>query len=123
MNLTRLLKNRGSRLNYEAGSVIFRQKDSAEAIYVILSGSVELSINDEVLGTEEAGGIIGEMAIINPTAQNLTAVALTSVTVAQLDQEQFKHVIRDEPEFSFHAMSVLANRLRAVDQYISRRRA
>lgn len=122
MNLNRLLKNRGSRKSYEAGSVIFRQKDPAESIYVILSGSVELSIDDEVLGTEEAGGIIGEMAIINPTAQNMTAVALSPLTMAQLDQEQFKAVIRNEPEFSFHAMSVLANRLRAVDGFISRRR-
>jgi CRP/FNR family transcriptional regulator len=88
---------------------------------VILSGKVQLSLKDKVLGTEEEGGIIGEMAIINPTAHNSTAVALTPLVLAQLDQEQFSQLIRNEPDFSLHAMAVFANRLRAVDSYISSR--
>jgi CRP-like cAMP-binding protein len=121
MDFKRLFDNWENRKNLEAGTVIFRENDPADAVYVILSGKVQLSIKDEVLGTEEAGGIIGEMAIVNPTAHNSTAVALTPLVLAQLDQKQFSHLIRNEPEFSLHAMAVLANRLRAVDSYISSR--
>ena len=121
MNFKRLFNHWENRQNFEAGAVIFRENDPADSLYVILSGQVQLSIKNQVLGTEEEGGIIGEMAIIDPTAHNSTAVALTPLVVAQLDQEQFRHLIRKEPDFSFHAMAVLANRLRAVDSYISSR--
>jgi CRP/FNR family cyclic AMP-dependent transcriptional regulator len=121
MDLKRMFKDWENRRSFEAGAVIFHENDPADSLYVILSGKVQLSIKGEVLGTEEEGGIIGEMAISNPTAHNSAAVALTPLVVAQLDQKQFTHLIRNEPDFSQHAMAVLANRLRAVDSYISSR--
>jgi len=119
VNFDRLFKNWDDRQAFDTGSTIFRESDPAEAIYAVLSGSVQLFIKDKILGTEEAGGIIGEMVIINSATHNLTAVALTPVVLAKLNQEQFKQVIRKEPDFSLHAMAALAQRLRTVDGFIS----
>ncbi len=119
MNFLELFKDWENREVFEAQSVIFSENEPADVMFVVLSGEVELSLHDEVLGTETAGGIIGEMAIINSQSRNLTATAKTDVSLARLDKGQIRELVDMSSEFSFHAMATLANRLRAVDRYIS----
>ena len=104
---------------YDARTVIFSERDPADVMYVIISGEVALTLHGEPLGSEREGGIIGEMAMINSATRSATATALSKVKLARLDHDQFKALIADNSEFSLHVMAVLANRLRAVDQFIS----
>jgi CRP-like cAMP-binding protein len=104
---------------YDARTVIFSERDPAEMMYVILSGEIELTLHGEPLGSEGEGGIIGEMAMIDSATRSATATTLSKVKLARLDHDEFKALIADNAEFSLHVMAVLANRLRAVDQYIS----
>ncbi len=104
---------------YRAGTVIFLERDPAEVMYVIISGEVELTLHGEPLGTEVEGGIIGEMAMINSATCGATATALTEVKLARLDRDQVKALIDENTEFALHVMAVMANRLRAVDKYIT----
>ncbi len=104
---------------YRAGTVIFSERDPADVMYVIHSGEIELTLNGEPLGSEGEGGIIGEMAIINSATHSATATTLTKVKLARLDRDQFREFISENTEFSLHVMAVLANRLRAVDKYIT----
>ena len=105
---------------YRARTVIFSERDSADAMYIVISGEVELTLLNEPLGMESEGGMIGEMAMLVPTAtRSATATTLSKVKLARLDHDEFKALITGNTEFSLHVMAVLANRLRAVDQYIS----
>ena len=104
---------------YDARTVIFSERDPADVMYVILSGEIELTLHGEPLGAEGEGGIVGEMAIINSATRSATATTLSKVKLARLDRDEFKALIADNTEFSLHVMAVLANRLRAVDQFIS----
>jgi len=105
--------------DFSAQSVIFSEREPADYMYVVLSGEVELTLHGESLGVEGEGGIIGEMATINSANRCATATALSEVKLARLDREQFLKVIGKHSEFSIHVMAVLANRLRAVDNYIT----
>ena len=104
---------------YRAGTVIFAERDPADVMYIILSGEVELTLHGEPLGAEGEGGIIGEMAMINSSTRSATATTLTKVKLARLDREQFRVFIHENTEFALHVMAVLANRLRAVNEYIT----
>jgi len=104
---------------YDARTVIFSERDPADVMYVILSGDIELTLHGEPLGAEGKGGIIGEMAMINSATRSATATTLSKVKLARLDRDEFKALIAGNTEFSLHVMAVLANRLRAVDHYIS----
>lgn len=106
---------------HDAETVIFSERSPADVMYVILSGEVELTLHGEPLGTEVAGGIIGEMALIKSATRSATATTLSKVRLARLDREQFTEFIRENTDFSLHVMAVLANRLRAVDNFISAR--
>jgi CRP-like cAMP-binding protein len=101
------------------GTVIFSERDPADVMYFIMSGEIELTLHGEPLGVEKEGGTIGEMAMINSAIHGVTAAALTKVTMARLDRDQVWVFIDEDPEFARHMMAVMANRLRAVDEYIS----
>lgn len=121
MNILDLFKNWKNKETFTPRSVIFSEKEPAEVMYVVLSGEVELSLHGEVIGSEKAGGLIGEMAVINSATRSCTATAATDVTLARLDRESFRELVDKNSEFSFHAMAALAQRLRDVDRFISER--
>ena len=104
---------------FRARTVIFSERDPADVMYVILSGEIELTLHGEPLGAEGEGGIIGEMAMINSATRSATATTLTKVKLARLDRDQFRALVGENTEFSLHVMAVLANRLRAVNNYIT----
>ena len=121
MNFVNRFRNWDDVKEYAAGSVIFSEQESADVMYVVLSGEVELTLRGESLGVETKGGMLGEMAMISSSTRNATATAVRKSRLARLDQQQFKDVVAKDPEFSLQVMGVLANRLRAVDQFISKR--
>jgi len=106
---------------YGPGEVIYAEGAPADTLFVILEGEVELTVRDRSLGVEGPGGIIGEMALLDSATRNSTATASSSVKLAKLDRRQFQQAISENAEFALRAMTVLANRLRAVDQFIIRK--
>jgi CRP-like cAMP-binding protein len=119
MNFLEMFRDWEDIEEYSARTVIFSERDPADVMYVILSGEIELTLHGEPLGAEGEGGIIGEMAMINSATRSATATALTKVKLARLDRDQFRVFIGEDTDFSLHVMAVLANRLRAVNKYIT----
>ena len=102
-----------------AKTVIFSETEEGDVMYVLLQGEVELTLRGEPLGIESEGGIIGEMAMINTGKRSATATSLSKVKLAVLNREQFEKVVAENLSFSLKVMAVLANRLRAADQFIA----
>jgi CRP/FNR family cyclic AMP-dependent transcriptional regulator len=119
MGFLNLFRNWKDMEGFHAQSIIYSEQDPAVVMYFIISGEVELTLRGESLGVETAGGMIGEMAMINADSRNSTATAITDVTAARLNRDQFRKIVKENEEFSLHVMEVLANRLRSVDKYIS----
>jgi len=121
MSIAGIFKNWKTIETHPAGTVLFSEEDKADHLFVILSGQVEISLHGQKLNIEEVGGVIGEMAVIQSESDNPTASALTEVRLARLDRDEFSQLVTSNREFSLHAMSVLTNRLRAVNAFISER--
>ncbi len=119
MGIIRLFRDWREVEEFDPEAVIFKEGDPADELYVILAGEVALTLHGESLGSERKGSIIGEMAMLESATRNATATARSKVKVAKLDRRQLQKMIRESPEFSLRAMTVLAGRLRAVDRYIS----
>ena len=100
-------------------SVVFSERDSADVMYVVLSGEIGLTLHGEPLGAESKGGIIGEMSMIDSATYGATATTLSKVKLARLNRGQLEVFIGKNSEFALHVMEAMANRLRAVDNYIT----
>jgi CRP-like cAMP-binding protein len=105
---------------YAAGDVIFAEGEPADVMYVVLSGEVELTLRGEPLAVDAEGGMLGETALLGSESRSGAATARTDVKLARINREQLKELMRSNPDFALHVMAGLANRLRAVDTYISK---
>jgi len=104
---------------HPADTVIYPEGAPADRLYVVLSGEVELSLRGNALEVEKTGGIIGEMALFESAKRSATATALTDVKLARMDRDQLTGLMNESAEFALQVMTVLANRLRAVNEYIA----
>jgi len=121
MRLPRLLEQWTDVEVFPPASVVFSEQDPAELLYVILEGEVDLTLHGEPLGTEGPGGLIGEMAMIDAAVDNATATARGEVRLARISPDEFRQLLAGDSAFSLHVMAVLANRLRAVNEFVARR--
>ena len=72
-------KNAGLNMAFPAGSVVFKQGDPGDCMYVVQSGVIEMVIGDrvvEVCGPNEA---IGFMSVIDGAARSSTARGFSAV--------------------------------------------
>jgi len=104
---------------HPAETVIYPEGKPADHLYIILCGEVELSLRGNVLEVEKLGGLIGEMAFFDSAKRCSTATALTDVKMARMDRDQLTELMSESTEFSLQLMTVLASRLRAVNEYIT----
>jgi CRP/FNR family transcriptional regulator, cyclic AMP receptor protein len=102
--------------SFNAGDTIFRAGDAASELFVIQSGTVQISVGERVVETLSEHGIFGEMALIDDAPRNATAVALTDVKLVPVEQKQFLFMITQTPYFALNVMRVLARRLRISNQ-------
>ena len=57
--------------------------------------------------------------MINSTMRSATATTLTRVSMARVDRSQFREMIARDTDFALHIMSVLANRLRVLNEFVT----
>jgi CRP-like cAMP-binding protein len=110
-----LFRNSMDTIEYLAGQVIFKKGDAAHALYVVTEGEVGISIGDEVMEVVGAGGMFGELALIDPSPRSATATALTNVKIVPVNEKRFIYLVQQTPGFSLHVMKVLAERLKKHD--------
>lgn len=109
-----------------AGTVIFNENDPGGVLYIINSGTVELSITDEdkkkvVVHVLEPGEFFGEMSLLDGAGRSTTARALEDVEALSLAREPFIALLRRQSEVALDVVSALAKRMRKTDELLRTR--
>jgi CRP-like cAMP-binding protein/di/tricarboxylate transporter len=99
-----------------AATVIIRQGDAGDALYIVESGAVEVLHTDEqgtvqriaILGPREC---FGEIAIFAGTPRTATVVALVDTVLLRLTKEACDQLTTQYPAFSRHICRLLGERL------------
>jgi CRP/FNR family cyclic AMP-dependent transcriptional regulator len=107
-----LLQRSGESEEFAAGATVFAQGDDADKMFVVVSGTVTLSIDGRVVETVGPGGIFGEMAVIEREPRSGTAFADSDVTLVAIDKRRFWFLVQETPYFAEIVMRVMAARLR-----------
>jgi CRP-like cAMP-binding protein len=108
------------RHQFSAGETIFNEGEEANEVFVIVSGTVEFFLKGVRIGEENEGGLVGEMALINETVRSATAVAKSECVLDTIDRDQFLALIKQSPDFALHVMRVMADRLRLINEIVSK---
>jgi CRP-like cAMP-binding protein len=108
--------------NYPVGTVLFREGDVGNEMYVIHAGKVELTRqfreHTTVLAVLPPGEFFGEMAIINHRPRSATATVVADATLLVIDPRTFEAMIRGKAEIAVRMIRTLAARLEQANQQI-----
>jgi len=103
---------------YARNAVLYRAGAAADGLYCILAGRVRVARvtadRVELLHTEAAGGVLGEIPVFGGGPFPATATALEETRCAQLPIGVVERLLREEPEFVQFAMRRLAERARSL---------
>jgi len=101
-----------------AGEVIFEKGGVADYMYAVIEGEVEISIDGKFLDVTGAGGIVGEMALIDSSPRSATAIAKTECKLVPVDQKRFEFLVQQTPNFSINVMKIMVERIRKLDALV-----
>ena len=111
----KLLCFSSERLTYEAGDVIFREGDAPDAAYVVIDGTVEITIQTpggpRVVNTLGQSDVVGETAIFGEVLRTATATAKTRIEALRVCKDLFLNVVRENAEAAMQLNRILATRL------------
>lgn len=98
-----------------AGERVFTAEEDSLAMYVVMSGKVEIVAYGEVLDRVGHGGIFGEMALIDGRPRSATATVIEDCELISVDRELFMRLVRGAPEFALAVMTQMARRIRQMN--------
>jgi CRP/FNR family cyclic AMP-dependent transcriptional regulator len=100
----------------DSGDVIYSEGDSGTHMFGIVSGSVRLQKGSVVVAALGPDDVFGERALIDRLPRNLTAIATSRTTLAEINRRDFLFLVHESPTFALGIMKALASRLRDYDE-------
>lgn len=122
----KLLCFSSDRLTYIAGQEMFHEGEVGDACYVVIDGTIEISVGGSegedrlILSTVGPDEIVGEIAIFGQVPRTATATAKTRIEVLRISAELFRSVIRDNPDAALELIRTLADRLAKTTALLAR---
>ena len=99
------------------GEFLFREGDEAQALYIVRKGSLRIMSGSIIYETISAGGVVGEMALIDEGApRSASVLAVSHTELWEIDTDTFRSIVATNPNFALMIMRVMARRLRIMNQ-------
>jgi CRP/FNR family cyclic AMP-dependent transcriptional regulator len=110
--------------SHPRGSVILSQGDPGEALFLIRTGQVKVTVIAEdgrevILSVLGAGSFFGEMALVDDEPRSAHVIAMEDTTLFQLRREDFRTRLRASPDLAISLLRELSRRLRRADDTIA----
>jgi CRP/FNR family transcriptional regulator, cyclic AMP receptor protein len=112
--------------NIPSGQQLFHKGDSGDAMYLIESGRIRISITDQdaqevTLADLAQGDFFGEMALIDGRKRSADARVVQDARLAILSRPAFLAFVRANPDVALEMLSALSERLRRTDELLRSR--
>jgi CRP/FNR family cyclic AMP-dependent transcriptional regulator len=109
---------------HSKGSLILTQGSAGEALFLIRSGQVKVTVGSEdgrevILSVLGAGSFFGEMALLDDEPRSAHVIAMEDTTILQLRRDDFRSRLKLAPELAISLLRELSRRLRRADDTIA----
>ncbi|MEM9136147.1 MAG: mechanosensitive ion channel domain-containing protein [Cyanobacteria bacterium P01_F01_bin.42] len=113
-----LLIEQGFRQQYGAQEVVFREQESGECFYLILSGVVEVYSDrlDHRIATLATGDFFGEISLFTGIARSATVRTLEETTLFVVDRRALKHLMQDYGDLAEQIAQTIVERKQALEE-------
>lgn len=109
-------------LELPAGTVLFREGDPGEEMFVIERGRIRLTLGPQDMEAEIAvlhpGDFFGELSLLGGARRTATATATEATTLLVIRRDTFAMMMQDDLEVVFRMMDALGGRLAVTDRQV-----
>lgn len=122
--LVRLLNSVATEVDLEEGEILFEQGDQGDALYAIMSGSLEFSILSREgrklsLDVMRPGALFGEIALFDPGTRTATVTALEPSCVRGVKNADVISAIRKAPDLGIDMIQLAGERMRWMSSQLN----
>jgi CRP/FNR family transcriptional regulator, cyclic AMP receptor protein len=108
---------------FPSGTTIFTAGQPAEAVYILLSGTLKVHVEqldgtDVIIDISGPGDVLGEMAVLDSVGRSASANTLEDAVLLWMDRASFVDCLRTMPVVSLNLVRVLTARLRMANERI-----
>ena len=105
------------------GSILFKEGDDGEHLYVIVDGKLKLGTSsgdgrENLLSILGPGEMFGELSLFDPGPRTSTATAVTDAKLLSLSHERVIPWLKQNPEVSLQLLTRLSQRLRRTNEAV-----
>lgn len=104
---------------FQAGKVIMSAGAVGAFMYVVVEGSVAISVGNSVIERVGSGGMFGEMALVDRSARAASATAETDCKLLAINRTDFLELVRAEPAFGASLLKSIAVRMQQLAQRVA----
>jgi len=101
---------------FSPGQHVFRVGDKGDCMFAVTQGAVDIVIAGKTVEIVEAGGIFGEMALVEDKPRVATAEVRSETKLVRIDRRRFTFLVQQTPFFALQVMGIMAERLRRMDE-------
>jgi CRP/FNR family transcriptional regulator, cyclic AMP receptor protein len=101
---------------YEEGTLIFREGEIGDCMYIIHQGEVKIHKGDTTLAILKEKEVFGELALLDSELRSASATTNTDCVLFRIEQEPFYELIDNRPEVAKGFIKILCQRLRAQNE-------
>jgi CRP/FNR family cyclic AMP-dependent transcriptional regulator len=98
-----------------AGATLVTEGEAGNNAFVILQGKCRVMRKGRRVGAIGAGGVVGELSMLNHAPRNATVIAETPLEVAVLGRRDFLALIESAPSICRKLLESLAARVQELD--------
>jgi MFS family permease len=99
----------------DKGETVIREGDDADAVYLVRSGTFDVSVAGSVINHMEAGDWFGEIGLIHHRPRTATVAATADATLWRLPADAFLDVLEDAASPPAAMLESMTERLRRSD--------
>lgn len=99
----------------KAGEAILDMGARGDVMYIVKSGRAQIRIGEFVFETVEAGGILGEISLLDNEVRSASVFAVTDCEIAPINRARLLELVRQDPAIAIEMLKVTTSRLRATN--------
>jgi CRP/FNR family transcriptional regulator, cyclic AMP receptor protein len=118
-DLQKELEDKPAQLHH-LNKVIMKEGDRGIFMYLVVEGTVAVTIQEKTVEKVGPGGVFGEMALVDQSQRVATATAETDCTLLSINRNDFMDLVKSKPGFALSLLKALSERLRFMTSKLAK---
>lgn len=121
------IQEKAERLNFASNAIIIKEGETANAIYIINEGFVEVQKNNMMIARLGKGEMFGEMSFLEQKPVSATVLSESATQIARIPAQIIDELFTQYPEMASRFYKTLAihlsSRLRTTSKFLAQLRS